>query len=445
MAARVDREDEIVPAHQGNRGIRRRDLLDIVFVVGLLGLFSIFALLFIINPTGAQANIFFNKTGDFFADCFNVMDMSSGRNPYWFGLDDPAPAEHGYPPLCYLICYFLARFNRYPELGALDAQHTTLGMTMVVLTLIVTSVVFFVLLRKAYRKSGVLGFLLPASLLLSSVFLFSVERGNMVLLAAVMLFIFILGYRSDDKVIFELSLIALAIATGLKGYPAILGLLLIFDRKYLAALRCALYAIVLIFLPFLFFIGGFSNISIWLSNISLNSQVYGADTPIFGLGLFSAGFGDPATAATVKADLDMVNKVLCVLALIGVFFMKKQWKRVLLLLLVLVCVQTNSSRYLGLYLFVGIVFFFDEEEHGGADWVYLLLFLAFLNPLQVVTSSGANLSVAMMGASVDALFVILTVESLIDATRSLRGRGGAGEGRHQVGAHGTHSAPQHME
>jgi hypothetical protein len=405
--------------------VSARNRYDIIFVSVMSALLLLFTVLLVCDPTGAQANVFFQKTGDFFADYFNVAKMSADRNPYWYGLDDPQPSEHGYPPLCYVIFYFLSRFADYAGLSAFDAGYTTMGLASAFLFMSVIALLFFAILRQGYRKQGALAALVPLALFFSSVFLFSFERGNIVLLAAALIAFFILNYRSENRVVAELALIALAVATALKGYPALVGLLLLFDRRYAAAARAALYAALLIFLPFLFFEGGFANISLWLRNIALNSAAYGSDVPVFGLGLFArigALFGGDDTVTALMSVFNAADKVLCVVALIASFFQKIRWKQVMLLLCVLVCVQVNSARYLGLYLFIGIVLFFNVVRHDRWDRLYLALFIIILNPLQLVTSSGNDLTVLLMGVAVDILLVALTAQSVASGVQFVRSK-----------------------
>ncbi len=398
---------------------------DSVFIALMLILIILFTGAFIYDPLGSQLTIFFDKTQDFFADYFNVAKMSADRNPYWFDQSDPTPWEHGYPPLCYLIFYALARFADYSNLSAFQAGFTTLGLATAFLFMFSVTLFFFALLRQAYRRQGVQAFLLPLTLFTSSIFIFSFERGNIIMLAAACLTFFIIGYRSENRWVSELALVALAVSTALKGYPAILGLLLLFDRRYKEAARAALYAVILIIMPFLFFQGGFANIPIWLHNISLNSTVYGQEVPAFGLGIFanlSDSFGDQSSFQASLNALNMLNKIVCVIALIASGFQTSRWKQVMLLLCVLVCIQTNSARYLGLYLFIGIILFFNDKTHGRFDWLYLFLFVAILNPFQIVLPSGGNLTVDLMGAATDAVLILLTAHSVSSAVRYLKAK-----------------------
>jgi len=416
------REPNHIVRCRGTAVIRRGNVLDIVFVSAMLALLTAFTIGIIADPTGTQANIFFLKTQNFFADYFNVAKMSADLNPYCYGVDDPLPWEHAYPPLCYLIFFFLSSFADYSGLDAFTAGYTTTGLVSAILFMMLLVVLFILLLRQGYRKQGPLGMLLPFALLGSSIVLHAIERGNIVFLAADCTMFFVLAYRSENAVARELALISLAVATALKGYPALIGMLLLFDRRWLAALRCALYGIALIFLPFLCFVGGFGNIPVWWQNIQLNSQVYGVFLPRYGFGifaLFAFSGSDYGAYAAAKSVLLGINTVICVIGLLSSMFLKTRWKQVLLLLLVIACLPTNSSIYLGLYLFVGFVLFFDEECHENPDWVYLFLMVLLLNPYQIIAND-FNMTVYLMGASSAIMLAMLTSEAVVAGVRTFR-------------------------
>lgn len=393
---------------------------DVVFVIAMYVLIALFTILLFCNPHGGQLDVFFGRTENFFADYFNVAKMAVGGNPYWYGLVDPAPQEHGYPPLAYLLFVPLSRFADYENLSAFDAGYTTSGMLSAVLFTVICSFIFFLLLQKAYGKRGILNIFLPSALMFSSIFLFSFERANTIILTVSLLIFFVLNYKSEHRIIKELALLALAAATGLKGYPALMGMLLLFEKDYWAALRAAVYGVALVFLPFLCFAGGFGNISLWVANIKQNSIVYGANLPQFGLSGFLHIFGI-AGDSSIRDTLDAVTKTLCIFAILLSLFQKTKWKQVMLLLLSIVCLQTNNAEYLGLYLFLGIVFFFNQKSHVPLDWLYLVCFVLILNPVQL-SPFDYSLTQQFMNLGATAMFIALILESTKSAVQFFKQR-----------------------
>ena len=85
----------------------------------------------------------------------------------------------------------------------------------------------------------------------SGIALFSYERGNVIYLAVIGMVCFIEHYQSENKVLREWSFIALAFAAAIKGYPAIFGILLIWEKRWKEAILFNPFTHVLLLLPFL--------------------------------------------------------------------------------------------------------------------------------------------------------------------------------------------------
>lgn len=74
---------------------------------------------------------------------------------------------------------------------------------------------------------------------------------------------FILYRNSEKPLLRELACLALAIAAGFKLYPAFLGVLLLRDKNYLAAVRTVLYGVVCLCFPLFFFNEGLFGLTLW--------------------------------------------------------------------------------------------------------------------------------------------------------------------------------------
>lgn len=89
----------------------------------------------------------------------------------------------------------------------------------------------------------------------------------------------------------------------------------------------------------------------------------------------------------------------------------------MLLLLVMIMFPVNSAPYTGLYLYIGIVMFLNEEEWSVLDAVYLLLIVMILNPFQVIIN-GCNYTTWAMNLSASVMFILLCAETLYPAVKS---------------------------
>ncbi len=390
-----------------------------VFIVAMSVLITMFLIGFFKDFTGNQANIFFVKTNDYMADYHNVAKYSADRDPYKYGAEDKLAHEHAYPPLSYMLFYYLGRCTDYLNLELLTAgRGATMGLAVSSFFMFFISAIFIVILYDTYNDKKVYKFLVPTLMLLSSIFIFSFERGNIIFLAASGSFFFILNYKNENKVIKEIAFILLAFAAALKAYPAILGILLLFEKRYKDAIRLAVYGIIFMFLPFLFFKGGFGNIPIWINNLSANSAAYNYGIfPRFNFRFFASRILDSDLKNLIYKVFSFLDFLLCGLALITSCFHKTFWKTILQLLLIIVILPVNSAEYCGLYLFLAIILFFNEKQKTKFDWVYLLLFILILNPYQIIYKGEQewSITVALMNISASIMLILLTIESSIVA------------------------------
>lgn len=367
---------------------------------------------------GAQTDVFFGRCTGYMQDYFNVAKYSASRNPYYYEEADPLPAEHAYPPLAYLIAYFHSRCADYVNLTAIKAWETPTGQVTSSVFMFLEAFLLILFVYDANKSNKAVKGIVTMLFVFSGIFLFSFERGNIIFLAAFCTSFFLINYDNENKYVRELSFIALAIAAGLKAYPALLGVLLLFDRQYKSALRLIIYGILAFFVPFLFFKGGFHNLPIMLRNLQLNSAEYSERIfPRFNFRFWAAQINSLELRQWIYRIYSILDAVLCVLAVGLAAFQPIRWKRYMLLLLVLVILPLNSAEYAGLYLLIGVVLFLNEENAGKLDWVYLALMLAFLNPFQLI-KSGINITQYMMNISVSLLFCILLLDSAVSMIKS---------------------------
>lgn len=394
---------------------------DKAFVILMGILILLFLRGFHIDIHGDQGAVFFGRTDNYMADYYNVAKFSSARNPYNYGVEDDMidAVDREYPPLAYVLGYCWSRTADYLTLPGQEAGNTDLGTATSALYMFSVSALFLLLIYDTLEKQKVYKMLIVFCLMMSGIFIFSYERGNNIFLAASCSIIFVFNYNHKNKVIRECSYIALAIAAGIKVYPALLGILLIFDKNYRGAFRLIIYGIAFAFLPFLFFKGGFFNLPILLRNSKMSVERYSMFAfSRFNYRFWVAQIQDPVLQTRMYTIVGVLNKILCCAAVAASYLQKKPWKRIMLLLLVMIMFPVNSSPYTGLYLYIGIVMFLNEDEWSVLDAVYLLLIVMILNPFQVIINE-CNYTTWAMNLSASVLFLLLCVETLYPVVKGL--------------------------
>lgn len=353
-----------------------------------------FISIFLNGKNSKQLKMFYLDFQDFLADFLNVVGYSAYGDPYnctaYTGR-----SEKGYPPLCYVLTRPFAEFvdidAYYQDNCFLQMYHEPLLLIMYSIVTTLILVMLYVLIKDYIKGNSLVKHTTSAVFLLSAPVLFTLERGNLILLAAVSVMIFVFYYDNENRVKREIALISIGLAFGLKLSPALFGCLLLFRKQYFEAVRAAIYGLLFFFVPFLFLKGGFSNISLMLENIKMLSAYYGNESGCTLWNCFHSILPLPV------ADFCGGSfRYIFVLWLGGsAFFCKRKWERAAILALMILFVPFPSHYYGLLYLIPAVVLFLNEERYRKADWIVMLCFLnmfVLLNYQEIPLLSELNIS-----------------------------------------------------
>ncbi len=250
---------------------------------------------------------------------------------------------------------------------------------------------------------GIIKVLISTAIVVSQPMLYSIERGNTIIMTLLFVLIFILYYDSDNKILKELALISLAIAASLKMTPALLGVLLLYNKQWKEAVRTVIYGVVIFLLPFLFFKGGFDNIALMIRNMKSNLEYYTSESGCtLYASLINYGFGAGNKVNSIICDV--LTKILSIFLLATAIFYEKKWKKVLCACVVLVVLPSHSGYYCILYLIPAILLFLNEKKHEFKDYLYLLAFLIIMCDYGASAAINYHLSILM-------ILLLIVVES----------------------------------
>lgn len=353
--------------------MKRSQIVTLVFCISmfLLGFLTLF--LFLKDPQGSQRSLLFPDQDDYFMDFFNTLNYTAKRNPYQNGYG--GLVNRNYLPLAYLILYPFSKLGDFIHELPKDIRPEQAAMIGCFIFLMLSLGLFFYLMyegKSGKRREKLLTTLACAC---SGLVLYNIDRANTVILAVAFLWLFLLFYRDKNPVYRHLALIGLAISTALKVYPVIFGVLLLYEKRWKDAAWAVLYGIIAVFLPFLFFQEGFAAIPQLLYNVQLNSKKY------YG-GSFSIVSNHIFNTKNMMSIGFTIAKALMALVILLAWRQKVFWKQILLLTCALLLTPTHSGYYCGLYLFIPLIFFLNEEKYSNLDWMYLVLFILAVSPLQ---------------------------------------------------------------
>ena len=224
-----------------------------IIFCGIFIYFGIESIIFAVMTDGNsfRGMLFHNGVyTDWFMDFFNSIRDSAASNVY-------SERNSIYPPLAVAFFRFIGRMLPYAEV-ALDPKdnynmqesqlcimyYLIFAITMVVIT-------YRCILKKVYdEKMRRLSDLFAFLTIFSYPLIYCLERGNIVAASVALTVVFVFYRNSESKVLREISYICLALAAGLKLYPALFGFLLLFDKKYKQAVRLIIYGILAVVIPF---------------------------------------------------------------------------------------------------------------------------------------------------------------------------------------------------
>lgn len=358
------------------------------FIYSMTILIVLFIFSFLNDPEGAQKNIFFFKAKNLFADFFNVLIYTSERDPYFNPIN--GPGEKAYLPLSYIFLYLFTKIGNYSNLTLAEATLSYDGVLSIVLFSVISIVLLLHSISKL-NKNREFNLLQTFILLFSSITLFSIERGNLIIISSSFVIYFLAYYESEDINEKYFSLVALSLATIFKGYPAILGLLLLKKGEYKSIVFCIIFTTIFSFLPFLFFKNGIYNIPQFFKNFIENGNNYDYTKffPRFGLPHLAFLF---AKFFKLKPEVfDLIISIsryfIYLLALLTLYLFsieKAKWKQIAFLIILLIQLPQNSALYTGLYFLPVIFLFFESHNNNNRiEYIYVLLFILFLNPYQI--------------------------------------------------------------
>ena len=301
-----------------------------------------------------------------------VLPCMTSECPY----SAPATARRDacYPPIAY--CAIRALSSDRGEKWRLSEGEIRLLLSL----LLAQCLGVMLLVRKIPRQSVRMA--AAVSVLLSPACVCTLLRGNPSGWSFALVCVFLFGYRSDDAAKRFLAAVALGAATSLKVAPCLFGGLYLAEsvsrRRFVLGREMAVSAfsaVVLTFLPFLFF-GGVGEIPQWISNADANAAFYSADNPMWGIAAMANHIIDSKEIVLPSISrFAWGTRILAAMLLAAGVFARSDYRRLL---------------YLG-----GAMAFLTHHDYGGA---YLIpAFVVWLRDFDCKGCGGGCLGAAENG------------------------------------------------
>ena len=351
------------------------------------------------NPTGLQRTVFFSNHNDWFMDYYNTVACSTNFSPY--------EKDASYLPMIYIALYPIAKLSMFSDKGDLVnnylVRYSQLGGILGAMYLVVSFAVLFYVLYKCAKGKETYKIGILAALFVSGTTVFNFDRANFLIITAALLFLFIYSLDSESALTRHMGLAALAIASVLKIFPCVFGLLLLFKKRYRDIALVVVYVLVLALVPFFFLKGGFiKNFNLCIEHLKVfsNSVVGFYDRFSFSEEtVINFGFKNPPPK--------IIDKIVGILAIISTFRLKENWKKIMLITLAMIIAPGTQLVYSIIYLFYPIVMFFNEK-HSKAEFAYVICFILILMPLRYSFNIGTVFTFSNIRVT-NTLFLVLTL------------------------------------
>lgn len=345
-------------AVQATRAFCAQHKIATAFVtLAAVGMLSYFLYVAIAGFSAVMESFYYHGL-DMFMDYFNpVRDAAQGAAAY-------TERHVIYPPMANLIMLIFSRF--------MPAEYLHTGFSGRLLWVQYPSAMFslffyigipvLLLLLLCYRcleGSKGLRSAMVFLVLFSFPILYMLERGNILIWSVIALLYYIFYYDSESKVHRELSLIALAFAFSLKLYPALFGWLLIVDKRYQEALRCAAYAVVFLLAPSFFF--GGPQCFVWIiQNVTSFSAGHHA--------IWTLQFFANTRLAWLSDHLFLI--LFGVLFVVASLCQKQRWKIFVIGAAILYANPASNSIYTWSFFIAPLFLMFRIKSPKALDWLY---------------------------------------------------------------------------
>jgi 4-amino-4-deoxy-L-arabinose transferase-like glycosyltransferase len=296
---------------------------------------------------------------DSFMDFFNVMYDSVLSNPYSSGTI--------YPPFCYIIMRFFSHFVPLADLdgggGAIAASQA--GKMIYIIFIAVLLLLCLVIALRHKRGPRWERGIFVITILVSMPFLFEIERGNIIVIALAGMLVFIQFYDSPNKILRELALLCLAISVNIKLYPVLFGLILLREKRFYEAIRCASYGLILFIVPFAGF-GGFDQIPIYFNNVfseTTNFLDIVGFTWTTGFSCLLSELRAVITGESVHLDQTSVyiGYIMGLLCIVAAFLFSEKWKSVLAITVAMCGMFTMNFSYTLVMLLPALLLFLNKD------------------------------------------------------------------------------------
>lgn len=273
-------------------------------------------------------------------------------------------------------------------------------------------------------------------LFFSAPYIYEFQRGNVLMIVVPLTCFFMFYYDSDSPKVRVLASLALAFAAGFKIYPAILGVLLLMERRWKQAAQAVIMGLAVLILPAFYFQGIDTLKQIINALFSTTDEMVGRGV---GHQLSLVNFArmmNEAFGWNINTGLFML--IMVVFMIVTFFLAKERWQRVAILCAAMVTWPSISFQYTMILMTLPLLLFFMEEKLDDRwDMIFtVILALCFViipfggqNAFRFTEGQyyALNITTVLENIAINALIIAIFINSLKRSGKPLLQKGSEAE------------------
>ncbi|MCR4923571.1 MAG: DUF2029 domain-containing protein [Lachnospiraceae bacterium] len=360
---------------------KKIDSMSLFLIISFTGTILFLLILLFSGGFGAEWLAMENNFDYAYTDHFRHIAFASDMQNFYFNTQDAT-----FPPFAYLLYYLLYRIdpkdfgvNEWRE--ARDYQYNML--VYIILTLLVILLFKLIVDKILAMYSDGKRFLLVTAIVLSAPMMAgAIERGNISFFTAVLVLAALYLKDSKNPVLREAALILIAMAAGIKVYPAIVGMVYVVEKRYKETFRLVIYGLLVFFLPFIF-CGGLQGLIQYIKILFFfENQGYRSFTNIRNYLLFISDIlGQYESSASFVWIFKLIENLYLLICVLTMFITKEKWKYALYPAGIMALYVPYSYRYTSVYMIIPLILFFRNKEEEQNKLYSVLFGLTFTIPV----------------------------------------------------------------
>jgi len=322
-----------------------------------------------------------------------------------------------FPPLAYIMYWFLGKGLDLESTITRDVYELSSCALLLYITYnVILAMLFYDSIMHLAKKNGCEK-RIAFAICTSGVFVLSVLwLGNSAWIVCILLMRALELRESKNWQDRELALILIALAAGLKMYPAAFGILYLKEKRYKEAVRLILYGMIAFIVPFVFF-GGIHGMVQMVEN-QLQVHLIGA----YGNGRSIQSIWNRFDSRLFHFNMPVIgvigNVVYIILACAALWTSLDEWKRLYLLCSLMVVAPVWSGDYTPIYFSIPLIYFLREERKNKTDYLYACLFVGIFcffvkEDIPLISNVMGHFAYVIRYASIFAICLMLLCETVL--------------------------------